>query len=98
GNGQVNGFRRVDDALRDHIHFQDAAENVHKDRFYILTSDQDFERFGHLLFGCAAANIEKVRRTAAVKLNDVHRRHREAGPVDETSDVAIEPDVIELVL
>ena len=41
----------------------------------------------------AAADVEEVGRFAAVILDDVHRAHRQAGPVDQTADVAGQADV-----
>ena len=42
----------------------------------------------------AAADVEEVRgRCRRRVLDDVHRRHREAGAVDEAADVAVERDV-----
>ena len=52
--------------------------------------EDDAERFGDLLVVGAAADVEEVRRLAAVELDDVHRAHGEAGAVDEAADVAVE--------
>jgi hypothetical protein len=38
----------------------------------------------------AAADIEEVGRLAAVQLDDVHGRHRQAGAVDHAADVAVQ--------
>ena len=46
----------------------------------------------------AAADVEEVGGVAAVVLDDVHRAHRQAGPVDEAADVAVELNVVELGL
>ena len=46
----------------------------------------------------AAADVEEVRRRFAVELDDVHRRHGEAGAVDHAADGAVERDVVEVVL
>ena len=46
----------------------------------------------------AAADVEEVRRLHAVELDDVHRRHGEAGAVDHAADRAVERDVVEIVL
>ena len=63
-----------------------------------LGSDEDeLEGRGHPLLGGAAADVEEVGRRAAVQLDDVHRRHRQAGAVDHAADVAVELDVVELV-
>ena len=56
------------------------------------------ERRLHLLGVGAAADVEEVGRLAAGGLDDVHRRHREAGAVHHAADVAVERDVAEVVL
>ena len=45
----------------------------------------------------AAADVEEVGRILAVELDDVHRRHGEAGAVDHAADVAVERDIGEVV-
>ena len=61
--------------------------------------DEDhLERLGDLLGRGAAADVEEVRGLAAVQLDDVHRGHREAGAVDHAADVAVERDIVEVVL
>ena len=49
-------------------------------------------RRGHLVGPRAAADVEEVRRLAAGALDEVHRRHREAGAVDHAADRALELD------
>ena len=61
----------------------------------VLVRHQDLERVPDLLRVGAAADVEEVRRLAAGQLDDVHRRHREAGAVDHAADVAIELDVVQ---
>ena len=48
-----------------------------------------------MVFARAATNIEKVRGHGTKMLDDVHRRHREAGAIDETRDAAVKLDVIQ---
>ena len=52
----------------------------------------DAERVDDLLGIRRAADVEEVRRLAAVVLHEVHRRHREAGAVHDAADVAVELD------
>ena len=96
-NRELHRFRGIDNSLRNHVHFHDPAENVYQDRFHIFIRDQNFKRFGYLLFGRATANVEKVGRTAAVKFDDVHRRHRQAGAIHQTSNVSVEADVVQFM-
>src|SRR5690606_15395035 len=73
-NRDVNPhFRyRADDTVSDQVATYDTAEDVNQNRFNIVVREDDFERFGHALFGRTAANVEEVSRFAAVQLNDVH--------------------------
>ena len=74
---------------------QDAAEDVDEHRLHVLVGHQDPERVLDLLGVGAAADVEEVRRLAARQLDDVHRRHRQAGAVDHAADRAVELDVVE---
>src|SRR5688572_20076265 len=91
-------LRRRDHALRDHVAAHDAAKDVHQDPFNVGVGEDDLERSGDALLGGAAADIEEVGRRAAIKLDDVHGRHGKAGAVHHAADVAVELDVIEVVL
>ena len=95
---QVDLARRGDDALGDHVAAHDAAEDVDQDALDVGVGEDDLERGGHPLLGGAAADIEEIGRRAAIELDDVHRRHREAGAVDHAADIAVELDVVERVL
>ena len=64
-------------------------------RYPWIGSDQ-FEGVFHLRGRCTAADVEKVRRISAVQFNDIHRGHGETCTVDETSDLAIETDVVQI--
>ena len=66
--------------------------------FTLSDRQNDLERLGDPFLRRAAADVEEVRGLAAVQLDDVHRRHREAGAVDQAADVAVERDVVEVVL
>src|SRR5450432_720625 len=81
---------RRDDALGDHVALHDAAEDVDEDAFDLRARQDHAEGLLHLFFGGAAAHVQKVRGRAAVVLNDVHGRHREAGAVHQATDVAVE--------
>src|SRR4030095_502975 len=97
GYRQLNSLDRVDDPLGDDIASHDPAEDIDQDGLHVLVGNEKLEGFGHLLFRHAAANVEKVGRAAAIKFDNVHCRHGEAGTVHEAGDIAIEPDVIETV-
>ena len=50
------------------------------------------------MFGGSTAHVEEVCGFATVVLDDIHRRHRQTGAIDETGDVSIEPNVAQAVL
>ncbi len=45
----------------------------------------------------AAADVEEVGRLATVQFDDVHGGHGQAGAVDQTADVAVQRDEVEIV-
>ena len=52
--------RRLDHASGQHIHSEDAAENIDQYRLHILVAEQDFKRMRDLLGVGASTDIEKV--------------------------------------
>ena len=86
-----------DHALSDRVAVHDATKNIHKDRLDVWILEDDLESCSDLFFCCAATDIKEVCRVAAVMLDGIHCRHGQAGTVDETGDVAVETDVIEIV-
>ena len=84
-----------DDALREDVAAQDAAEDVDQHGADVLVGQQDLERVPNLLGIGAAAHVEEVGRLAARQLDDVHRRHGQAGAVHHAADGAVEADVVE---
>ena len=97
-NLKADRLYRRDHAARDDVAFHDAAEDVDQDALHLRVGGDDLERRRHLLLGGAAADVEEVRRLLAVELDDVERRHGEAGAVDHAADGAVERDVGEVVL
>src|SRR5688572_4920774 len=89
---------RGDHALGDHVAAHDAAEDVDQDPFDVGVGEDELECGRHALLGRAAADVEEVGRRAAIELDDVHGRHRKARAVDHAADVAVELDVVEVVL
>ena len=57
--------------------------------------EEDFEGVFDLLLICASAHVKKVSRAAARVLNNIHRRHGQAGPIDHAGDGAVQLDVVE---
>ena len=89
---------RGDHAFGDDVAFHDAAEDVDENAFDGRVGGDDLEGGRHLVLRGAAADIEKVSRLGAVELDDVHRRHGEAGAVDHAADIAVERDIGEIEL
>ena len=58
---------------------------------------QNLECVIHLLLRDATSHIEEVGRLAVVQLHDVHRCHGETSAVDQTADIAVHADVVEIV-
>ena len=78
----------LDQAARDLVAAGDAAEDVDEDRLDVRVVEDQPHRRGDPVGLRAAADVEEVRRRAAGALDEVHRRHREAGAVDHAADVA----------
>ena len=88
----------VDDALGDDVAAHDAAEDIDQDRLDVGVGEDDLEALRHGFRRGAAADVEEIGRLAAVQLDQVHGRHRQAGAVDHAADVAGEGDVVEVEL
>src|SRR4051794_23727344 len=86
-----------DDAFRDDVAAHYPAEDVDEDAFHRRVAEDDLERRGDLLLRGAAADVEEVGRLRAFELDDVHRRHREAGAVHHAADRPVELDVRKVV-
>src|SRR5919199_1966858 len=82
----------LDDALGDDVAAGDAAEDVEEDGLDVGVGHDQPQCGGDLVGAGAAADVEEVGRRAAVELDRVHRRHREAGAVDQAADLAVELD------
>jgi hypothetical protein len=71
----------IDDAIGDQVAAHDAAEDVDQDRAHLWIGQDQLKRRGHAIAGRTAADVEKVRRPAAVQLDQVHGRHRRPAPL-----------------
>ena len=94
----VQLLRCGDDCGSENVDAQNAAEDVDEDRLNVRVGEKDAEGVFDLLLVGAAAYVEEVCGLAAGVLDDVHRRHGEAGAVDHAGDGAVELDVVERVL
>ena len=83
---------RLDEAVGDLVAAGDAAEDVDEDRVDLRVGQDEPHRRRDLVGSRAAADVEEVGRLAAGPLDEVHRRHRQAGAVDHAADRAVELD------
>ncbi len=83
---------RRHDAVGDVVGPRDPAEDVEENRLDRGIAGDDPEGVDDLLGIRAAADVEEVGRLAAVVLDEVHRRHRQAGAVHHAADVAVQLD------
>ena len=82
----------LDQAAGDLVAAGDPAEDVDEDRVDLRVGQDQAHRRGDLVGPRPAADVEEVRRLAAGPLDEVHRRHRQAGAVDHAADRAVELD------
>ena len=94
---------RLDDAVGDLVAGGDAAEDVDEHALHRRVGEHDLQTVGHHRGARAAADVEEVGRLdAAVPLarvrDHVERRHDQAGAVADDADLAVELDVVEVLL
>ena len=65
---------------------------------YLRVSGQNLEGMIDLLLSNTTSHIKKVGWFAIIQLHDVHRCHGESGSIDQTTDVTVHSDVIEVIL
>ena len=82
----------LDQAAGDLVAAGDPAEDVDEDRVDLRVGEDQAHRRRDLVGPRAAADVEEVGRLAAGPLDEVHRGHRQAGPVDHAADRAVELD------
>ena len=96
-------LQRRDDAVGHRVARGDAAEHVDEHALDLLVAQDDVQAGGHHLGRRAAADVEEVGRLDAAVLlagvgDDVERRHHQARAVADDADLAVELDVVEVVL
>src|SRR5690606_15111438 len=97
-NLETDFLHGSNDTLGDDIALHDAAEDVDEDALDLRVRRDDLEGRSDLLLAGAAADVTEVRRLLAVELDDIHRRHGEAGAVDHAADIAVERHIGEIPL
>src|SRR5690606_34852425 len=97
-NLHADFLHRGNHAFSDQVAAHDAAEDVDQDGLDLGVGKNELERLGDAFLGGAAADVEEVRRIAAVQLDDVHGGHGETGAVHHAGNVPVERDVVEAVL
>src|ERR1700761_9076288 len=92
-----------DDAVGHRVAGGDAAEDVHEHAAHARVGQHDLQAVGHDLGRCAAADVEEVgwpdaaERLARVG-HHVQGGHDQAGPVADDADLAVQLDVVEMLL
>src|SRR4026208_556204 len=87
----------LDDAFGNDITAHDPAEDVDEYCARPLVRKDELERGSHSVRSRGPADVEEIRRLAALELDEIHRSHREARAVDHARDGAAERDVAEVV-
>jgi hypothetical protein len=95
---QLDSVQRLEDPARDLVAAGDAAEDVEEDRLHLRIARDHLERVDDTLRVAAAAEVAEIRRPAAREGDDVHRRHRQACPVAEHADLAVQLHVCHVLL
>src|SRR5262249_52603926 len=98
GQIQFGGLGGFDYAAGQHVHAQDAAEDVNKDGAHVFVAQQNLEGVANRLGISAATDVKKIGRRAAGVLDDVHGGHGQPGAVDQAGNVAVKLDVIQVEL
>src|SRR5205807_3936691 len=86
------------DSARNHVAADNTAENIDEHCAHMFVRQQNAKCGFHSFLRCPAADIQKICRFAAGKLDDVHRGHRQPGAVHHAGDIAVELDVVEIEL
>ena len=96
-------LQRLHDPVGNGVARGDAAEDVDEHALDLAVAEDDVEPVGHHLGRRAAADVEEVGRLHVTVLltgvgDDVQRRHHQAGAVADDPDLAVQLDVVEVVL
>src|SRR5688572_13221085 len=92
-----------DDAVGDGVAGGDAAEDIDEDALHGRVGQDDVQPVAHDLGRGAATDVEEVRGLDAAELltgvgDDVEGAHDQAGAVADDADLALELDVVEVLL
>src|ERR671933_107104 len=96
-------LQRVHDAVGDRVAGGDPAEDVDEDALHGGVGQDDVQPVGHDLGRGAAPDVEEVGRLGPAELltgvgDDVQRAHHQPGAVADDADLAVELDVVEVLL
>src|SRR5439155_24990481 len=92
-----------DDAVGHRVTGGDPAEDVHEHAAHARVGQHDLQAVGHHLGGRPAADVEEVGRLDAAEGlarvgHHVQGGHDQAGPVADDADLAVQLDVVEVLL
>src|SRR6476619_4850286 len=99
----TEGVEGADDAVGDRVAGGDAAEDVDEHALDLRVRQDDVQAVGHDLGAGAATDVEEVGRLDAAELlagvgDDVEGAHDQPGTVADDADLALELDVVEVLL
>ncbi|TPV97883.1 MAG: hypothetical protein USCAAHI_02684 [Beijerinckiaceae bacterium] len=88
----------LDDALGDPIAAINAGEHIDQNGLDAAVGQDQAKRRGNALRRGAAAEIEKIGGAAARIFDRVHGCHGEPGTIDNAADIAVEANIVEVML
>src|SRR5699024_3325943 len=83
----------LDNTFGNQITAHDTAKDVDQNGLDVGAGSNQLERLGHPFGRGATADIEEIRRRAAMQLDQIHGAHGQAGAVDHATDIAVELNV-----
>ncbi len=83
---------------RQDVASQNTAEDVDQDSFHILVFQNDLKPLLNHFFAGPPSYIEEVRRFGACQFDDVHGGHGKPGAVHHGAYVAVQTNVVDIVL
>mmetsp|Transcript_3641 Transcript_3641/g.6109 ORF Transcript_3641/g.6109 Transcript_3641/m.6109 type:complete len:253 (-) Transcript_3641:629-1387(-) len=95
-NLEIQLTRCFNNTFGNNITFHDTPKDIHQHSLDFRIGRDDFKRRLDLRGRGTATDIQKVRGRAAVKGNNIHRRHGESGTIDHASNTPVEANVIQI--
>lgn len=94
-SSKVHLLDDIDQTLRNGVTSNYAAEDVDENCRNFWIAGDEIEGRSNSFGSRTSANVQEIRRGAAVELDDVHCGHCEASTIHKTANIAIQFDEIE---